>query len=100
MKLSQKNYDFYRIMDLRASVLHKYSYVTPPQLAQRIRTMKVVCQTKSYLDCCIEYNDIQSVCNKFSELYRDGALTDPYVFEQRVTELGPSIDKGNEKNMW
>ncbi len=83
-------------MDLKATVLHKYTYVSPPQLAQRIRTMRVVCRTTSFLDCCIEYHDIQSVCNKFSELYHDEALTDPLVFEERVRDHLSSSEFGIE----
>ena len=71
-------------MDLKASVLHKYTYVTPPQLATRIRTMRAVCHTKPFLECCVEYHEIKNVCNKFSEIYKDPELTDPDVFEQRV----------------
>ncbi len=73
-------------MDLSLSVLHKYSYITPPQLARRIRRMRVVvCRpSRPYLDCCLEYNDLQSVCKKFADIYGDEDLADPHIFEERV----------------
>lgn len=74
-------------MDPKVSVLHNSAYITPPQLARRIRKMRVLCRTQSFLDCCVEYNDIQKACKNFSELYRDQELVDPYVFEERVRHL-------------
>jgi hypothetical protein len=80
-------------MNLTSSVLHRYAYITPPQLAQKIRQMRVVCQIKPFLECCVEYNDIQSACKKFSDLYQDDTLADPYVFEQRVNDLNDEIER-------
>ena len=46
--------------------------------------MRVTCKTHSYLECCLEYNEIQGLCKEFSRIAGDPEIQDPDVFEHKV----------------
>jgi hypothetical protein len=64
------------------TILHKVSYVSPAQLARRIQSMRRVCNTASFLDCCIEYNEIKGLCAAFAAVLGDTTFEDPDAFQQ------------------
>lgn len=64
------------------TVLHKHAYTTPVQLARRIQHMRRVCNHDTFLNCCVEYNEVATLCAQFAKIVGDCRLEDPDTFFQ------------------
>lgn len=62
------------------TVLHKHAYVTPVQLSRRIQHMRRVCNHDTFLNCCVEYNEVAMLCAQFADIVGDPKLRDPDTF--------------------
>lgn len=69
---------------LQMTVLHKYSYVTPKQVAQKVRSMHQTCEQRPFLDCCLEYAEVRHLCEQFASMTGNTELSDPHQFIQAV----------------
>lgn len=66
---------------LKSSVVHRWQYVTPAQLAIKIRRMHATCGTTTrYLDCVLQHAEVSTLAKSFSELHEVPALADPEAF--------------------
>lgn len=78
----------------RPTILHNYSYVSPAHVARRIRAMRHVCNTESFLNCCVEYNEIKRLCVAFAAVLGDTALEDPDAFHKTFESNDEEDDDG------
>lgn len=62
------------------TILHRYTYISPAQVARRIDAMRHVCSSENFLHCCVEYNEIRSLCAAFADVLGDTAIADPDAF--------------------
>ncbi len=62
------------------TILHKYSYVSPADVARRIEAMRHVCNSENFLHCCVEYAEIKHLCAAFASALGDTDIADPDAF--------------------
>ena len=67
-------------MRVHPTIVHKHSYVSPTELTRRIEAMRHVCDSDTFLHCCVEYNEIKSLCAAFATVLGNTAIADPDAF--------------------
>ena len=67
-------------------ILHGYRYVGAPQVAQMIKAVPRICNTQTYLECIIHYNDVLNICQKFADAVGDHELRDPEIFLSKLDD--------------
>jgi hypothetical protein len=64
----------------KVSVLHKYTYVQPSMVVDKIETMHDVCTDETFLDCMVAYNEVTELTKAFAFALDAPEMEDPETF--------------------
>lgn len=69
------------------TVLHKYQYITPHHVIQKIHEQRWICQQGPYLHCVIQYAEVTSMTSKFAQQLQLPELECPDTFLRHFDEM-------------
>jgi len=69
---------------LKTRVVHGYRFIGARDVVHALRRLPRTCTTGPYLECLVEYHEVQRMCGSFAHALKDESLRDPTVFAQRV----------------
>jgi|APGre2960657444_1045066.scaffolds.fasta_scaffold84218_1 hypothetical protein len=72
---------------MKSSVVVKWNYVTPVNVAHQIRQMRATCRTGTFLDCLVEFHEVSKITSKFAQLHDLPGIRDPVDFLRYFDEM-------------